>query len=154
MCTGTTFSWFCSEKRWKAVVYYEIARRGDIAKRIANHRPARPTCAGQAGQWRVKIILQVKSSNHKVPPSHSAAEVACRRLNLGRVVSLSEASLLCLFESIPWLRKGGKVGGGSPELTNDCTGGNVNETSLLRQRALHIHIAWVKSLTRSASNDE
>ena len=60
---------------------------------LYRHRPARPTCAGQAGQWRVKIILQVKSSNHKVPPSHSAAEVACRRLNLGRVVSLSEASL-------------------------------------------------------------
>ena len=49
--------------------------------------------AGRAGQWRVKIILQVKSSNQEVPPSPSAAEVACRRLNLGRDVSLNQASL-------------------------------------------------------------
>ena len=59
---------------------------GRVSKLISDseeHRPARPMCAGQADQWRIKIILQVKSSNHEVPPSHSAAEVSCQRLNLG-----------------------------------------------------------------------
>ena len=57
--------------------------------------------AGRAGQWRVKIILQVKSSNQEVPPSHSAAEVGCRRLNLGRKVSLIEASVSVRLHLLP-----------------------------------------------------
>ena len=88
MCTGTTFSWFCSEKRWKAVVYYEIARREDIAKRIPNSLRCQ-ILVWRCRCWEASRSAKVASQNTPCPPLHQVAAVLRRwwRFN-DKVVSM------------------------------------------------------------------